>query len=143
MKFLAGLSVGFLEVAAVGFARRDSRLSATNAFVRANMANVSVDDDFVASMDYAALACSADNKLKRPAVTANLSGTSCSFSQSAQEAWGTAKTDDNVYGVLFEEVTGEAVLLRVERQRATHLGDRFRGHLESIAPRKTFSLRLA
>lgn len=114
MKFLAGLSVGFLEVAAVGFARRDSRLSATNAFVRANMANVSVDDDFVASMDYATLACSADNKLKRPAVTANLSGTSCSFSQSAQEAWGTAKTDDNVYGVLFEEVTGEAVLVALK-----------------------------
>lgn len=46
MKFLAGLSVGFLEVAAVGFARRDSRLSATNAFVRANMANVSVEREF-------------------------------------------------------------------------------------------------
>ena len=47
-------------------------------------------------------------------MTANLSGTSCSFSQSAQEAWGTAKTDDNVYGVLFEEVTGEAVLVNLK-----------------------------
>ena len=79
MKFLSELSVGFLEVAAVGFARRDARLSAANAFVQANMGNVTVDEDFVATMDYGLLACSADKKLKRPLVTATLSGSSLTF----------------------------------------------------------------
>lgn len=111
MKFLSELSVGFLEVAAVGFARRDARLSAANAFVQANMGNVTVDGDFVATMDYGLLACSADKKLKRPLVTATLSGSSLTFNLTAQEAWGSAKKDDQVYGVLFEEVAGESVLV--------------------------------
>lgn len=111
MKFLSELSVGFLEVAAVGFARRDARLSAANAFVQANMGNVTVDEDFVATMDYGLLACSADKKLKRPLVTATLSGSSLTFNLTAQEAWGSAKKDDQVYGVLFEEVAGESVLV--------------------------------
>ncbi len=111
MKFLSELSVGFLEVAAVGFARRDTRLSAANAFVQANMGNVTVDEDFVATMDYGLLACSADKKLKRPLVTATLSGSSLTFNLTAQEAWGSAKKDDQVYGVLFEEVAGESVLV--------------------------------
>ena len=111
MKFLSELSVGFLEVAAVGFARRDARLSAANAFVQANMGNVTVDEDFVATMDYGLLACSADKKLKRPLVTATLSGSSLTFNLTAQEAWGSAKKDDPVYGVLFEEVAGESVLV--------------------------------
>ena len=111
MKFLSELSVGFLEVAAVGFARRDARLSAANAFVQANMGNVTLDEDFVATMDYGLLACSADKKLKRPLVTATLSGSSLTFNLTAQEAWGSAKKDDNVYGVLFEEVAGESVLV--------------------------------
>lgn len=111
MKFLSELSVGFLEVAAVGFARRDARLSAANAFVQANMGNVTVDEDFVATMDYGLLACSADKKLKRPLVAATLSGSSLTFNLTAQEAWGSAKKDDQVYGVLFEEVAGEAVLV--------------------------------
>lgn len=111
MRLLSDLSVGFLEVAAVGFARRDARLSAANAFVQANMPNVSVGEDFVATMDYSLLACSVNGKLKRPSVTARLSGTTCTFNQAAQDAWGTAKDDDEVYGVLFEEVTGEAVLV--------------------------------
>lgn len=111
MKFLSELSVGFLEVAAVGFARRDARLSAANAFVQANMGNVTVDEDFVATMDYGLLACSADKKLKRPLVAATLSGSSLTFNLTAQEAWGSAKKDDQVYGVLFEEVAGESVLV--------------------------------
>lgn len=111
MKFLSELSVGFLEVAAVGFARRDARLSAANAFVQANMGNVTVDEDFVATMDYGLLACSADKKLKRSLVTATLSGSSLTFNLTAQEAWGSAKKDDQVYGVLFEEVAGESVLV--------------------------------
>lgn len=111
MKFLSELSVGFLEVAAVGFARRDARLSAANAFVQANMGNVTVNEDFVATMDYGLLACSADKKLKRPLVTATLSGSSLTFNLTAQEAWGSAKKDDQVYGVLFEEVAGESVLV--------------------------------
>lgn len=111
MKFLSELSVGFLEVAAVGFARRDARLSAANAFVQANMGNVTVDEDFVATMDYGLLECSADKKLKRPLVTATLSGSSLTFNLTAQEAWGSAKKDDQVYGVLFEEVAGESVLV--------------------------------
>lgn len=111
MKFLSELSVGFLEVAAVGFARRDARLSAANAFVQANMGNVTVDEDFVATMDYGLLACSADKKLKRPLVAATLSGSSLTFNLTAQEAWGSAKKDDRVYGVLFEEVAGESVLV--------------------------------
>lgn len=111
MKFLSELSVGFLEVAAVGFARRDARLSAANAFVQANMGNVTLDEDFVATMDYGLLACSADKKLKRPLVTATLSGSSLTFNLTAQEAWGSAKKDDQVYGVLFEEVAGESVLV--------------------------------
>lgn len=111
MKFLSELSVGFLEVAAVGFARRDARLSAANAFVQANMGNVTLDEDFVATMDYGLLACSADKKLKRPLVTATLSGSSLTFNLTAQEAWGSAKKDDQVYGVLFEEATGESVLV--------------------------------
>lgn len=111
MKFLSELSVGFLEVAAVGFARRDARLSAANAFVQANMGNVTVDENFVATMDYGLLACSADKKLKRPLVTATLSGSSLTFNLTAQEAWGSAKKDDQVYGVLFEEVAGESVLV--------------------------------
>ena len=104
MKFLSELSVGFLEVAAVGFARRDARLSAANAFVQANMGNVTVDEDFVATMDYGLLACSADKKLKRPLVTATLSGSSLTFNLTAQEAWGSAKKDDQVYGVLFRGI---------------------------------------
>ena len=84
MKFLSELSVGFLEVAAVGFARRDARLSAANAFVQANMGNVTVDEDFVATMDYGLLACSADKKLKRPLVTATLSGSSLTFNLTAR-----------------------------------------------------------
>lgn len=111
MKFLSELSVGFLEVAAVGFARRDARLSAANAFVQANMGNVTVDEDFVVTMDYGLLACSADKKLKRPLVAATLSGSSLTFNLTAQEAWGSAKKDDQVYGVLFEEVAGESVLV--------------------------------
>lgn len=111
MKFLSELSVGFLEVAAVGFARRDARLSAANAFVQANMGNVTVDEDFVATMDYGLLACSADKKLKRPLVAATLSGSSLTFNLTAQEAWGSAKKDDRVYGVLFEEVARESVLV--------------------------------
>lgn len=111
MKFLSELSVGFLEVAAVGFARRDARLSAANAFVQANMGNVTVDEDFVATMDYGLLACSAHKKLKRPLVAATLSGSSLTFNLTAQEAWGSAKKDDQVYGVLFEEVAGESVLV--------------------------------
>lgn len=111
MKFLSELSVGFLEVAAVGFARRDARLSAANAFVQANMGNVTVDEDFVGTMDYGLLACSADKKLKRPLVAATLSGSSLTFNLTAQEAWGSAKKDDQVYGVLFEEVAGESVLV--------------------------------
>lgn len=111
MNFLSELSVGFLEVAAVGFARRDARLSAANAFVQANMGNVTVDEDFVATMDYGLLACSADKKLKRPLVAATLSGSSLTFNLTAQEAWGSAKKDDQVYGVLFEEVAGESVLV--------------------------------
>ena len=96
MKFLSELSVGFLEVAAVGFARRDARLSAANAFVQANMGNVTVDEDFVATMDYGLLACSADKKLKRPLVTATLSGSSLTFNLTAQEAWGSAKKDRGI-----------------------------------------------
>ena len=72
---------------------------------------VTVDEDFVATMDYGLLACSADKKLKRPLVAATLSGSSLTFNLTAQEAWGSAKKDDQVYGVLFEEVAGESVLV--------------------------------
>ena len=113
MKFLTDLSAGFLDVAAVGFASRDARLSAANAFVRANMPNVTVDEEFVASMDYSLLACSAAKKLKRPIVTMSLTGSSLSINRTMQEAWGTAKLDDQIYGVLFEEVTGETMLLEM------------------------------
>lgn len=116
MKLLVELSMGFVDVAAVGFAGRNSKMSPVNAFVAANMPNVTVDDEYVATLDYKTLACSLDKKRKRPSVTASLEGMNLSFAQSEQEYWGTAKKDDAVYAVLLDEVLGETMLVPLKNR---------------------------
>ena len=112
LALLVGLAQGFPDVYAVGFPDPRNGATSCNAFVAANMQAVSVDDDYVATMNYEQLACSANKKRKTPAVTVSFAENAYSFNQTPQtNYYGLAKPDDLVYAVLFEKALGESALI--------------------------------
>ena len=115
LALLVSLAQGFTDVYGVGFPDPKAGATSCNDFVAANMANVTVDDDYAATMDYERLACSADKKRKRPSVTVTFAADTYNFSQPAQDKfYGQAKPSDKVYAVLLEKALGESALVELK-----------------------------
>ena len=116
---LVSLAQGFADVYAVGFPSPKAGATACNDFVAANMPNVTVDDDYAATVEYEQLACSADKKLKRPSVTLTFASNMYNFMQASQENfYGMAKPTDRVYAVLLEKALGESALVELKTRGA-------------------------
>jgi len=87
-----------------------------NGFVSANLQAVTVDEGFVATVDYSKLACSSDLKLRTPKVTATLADKSITFTQESQEASSWANRDDQVYAVVYEKALNEVEMVKLRER---------------------------
>ena len=99
MKAAIELAQAFAPIAKIGFPAMAAGQTGYNGFVSANLQAVTVDEGFVATVDYSKLACSSDLKLRTPKVTATLADKSITFTQESQEASSWANRDDQVYAV--------------------------------------------
>lgn len=120
MKLLVELSRRFAPVITVGFASRAGKQSVYNAFVSANMPQVTVDENFVADIDFSKILCSAGG-LEDPDITASPAedGSKIILALEAQEATGTAATDDSVYAGFYETVQKSSRLLKIGERRTS------------------------
>lgn len=82
----------------------------------ANLPAVTVDEDFVAIVDFTKLVFSAALKLHAPRVTAAFFSGKVIFSQEEQQASAYANRDDRVYGVLFEKKLNEVELVELRER---------------------------
>lgn len=87
-----------------------------NGFVAANLQAMTVGEDFVATVDYSKLACSADMKLCTPKVTAALADKTITLTQEKQEASSWANRDDQLYVVLYEKVLNEVEMVKLRER---------------------------
>ena len=111
MKAAIELAQAFAPIAKIGFPAMAAGQTGYNGFVSANLQAVTVDEGFVATVDYSKLACSSDLKLRTPKVTATLADKSITFTQESQEASSWANRDDQVYAVVYEKALNEVCLL--------------------------------
>lgn len=114
MRTLVQLGRGLLPVVRRGFVGNGYGTT-SNAFVSLNMGAVTVDDKYVATVDYDALKVAA-GLIYPPKVSVTYSeegdSKSYAFAQVMQEEEdGYAMVDDLVYAVLYEQVLGRARLV--------------------------------
>lgn len=119
MAFLVDLSRRLLSIISVGFLERPSGSSIYNAFVKANMPLVTVDDKLQASIDYTKLLCS--NGVKEyPDVSATFAEDTITVIQTEQKSTGSGTFDDMVYAGFYESALRSARLVQIgEREKTT------------------------
>ena len=120
MKALIDLVPGFTPVLSLGYPRTSGLTSAQNRFVQDNMAAVTVDELFQATVDFKQLVCSS-GRLKVPVVSLNINSETrgLTFNQSIQERTLTVDPTDVAWVVVYEKALGEV--------EAYELGDRATG----------------
>lgn len=130
MKLLVDLSRRFGPVITIGFASHAGKQSVYNAFVSANMPQVTVDENFEADIDFSKILCSVGG-IDIPDVTASLpeDGNKILLAFEAQEATGTAAADDCVYAGFYETVQKSARLLKIGERRTS-------ANTEFVLPKK-------
>lgn len=119
MAALVGLSREFAPVLALGFPERVGNTTPYNAFVKANVDAVTVDEQMEATVDYTRVVC-AFGSLKKPKVTVNVDTETSNllFTQAAskhslsvQEA-----ATDMVYAVVFEKELKEMEIVPLKER---------------------------
>lgn len=120
MKLLIDLSLRFASPAYWGFCGRNVNLSPANAFVSKNMEYVTVDENFVASLDFKNLRCSS-GILNCPDVTASFDdeNNKVSLTQTEQDADGISGENDVVYVVLYDTVMKASRTVTVGKRSET------------------------
>ena len=116
MKATIELAQAFAPIAKIGFPAMAAGQTGYNGFVSANLQAVTVDEGFVATVDYSKLACSSDLKLRTPKVTATLADKSITFTQESQEASSWANRDDQVYAVVYEKALNEVEMVKLRER---------------------------
>lgn len=118
MALLVDLSRRFAPVIAEGFRDHPANQSIYNAFVSANIAGVTVDDEYQASVKYTSLLCSR-GIIDQPEVSATSNENVITVTQTAQESTGTGTDDDVVYAGFYESVQKSARLVKIGNRKAT------------------------
>lgn len=110
MKVLLGVSLYFSPAAELGFPRRKAGSTFYNAFVKANMDAVSVDENYETEIDYERITCSAGS-LQPGKVAITVNEGNAMVTQEAQDRWSVvANPTDKLYVAVYDKTSKEMIV---------------------------------
>lgn len=120
IRLLGDLSRRLTPIIKVGMRPLAKKQTVHNAFVQANIRQVTVDEDFNATLAAEAMLCS-DGVLTQPEVGATLDTANgeVKLTHGAEEVMGLCSKDDRVYAGLFESERREALLVELGERGET------------------------
>ncbi len=118
MKALLEASLYFAPVAELGFPGRKAGYTFYNAFVKANMKAVTVDEEYRPTIDYEKIVC-AEGSLQDGTLAISLDEdqNSVTIAQEAQKRWSVVANPTDVLYVVIYEKTGNKMIVEPCRSR--------------------------
>ena len=118
LKALEETSWYFAPAAALGFPGRKGGRTFYNAFVQNNMEAVTVDENYVPTVDHEKLKCAAGSlQNSKVTVTVNEESHKVIVSQEAQTRWNAVANPTDVLHVVVYEKTGKTMIVEPCRSR--------------------------
>ena len=118
MKALLDISLYFAPAAALGFPGRKGGYTFYNAFVQNNMEAVTVDENYVPTVDHEKIKCAAGSLQNgKVTITVNEENHKVIISQEAQTRWNTVANPTDVLHVVVYEKTGKTMIVEPCRNR--------------------------
>ena len=109
-KALQRTSLYFAPVAELGFPGRKAGSTFYNAFVKANMKAVMVDEEYNPTIDYEKIVC-AEGNLQDGMLTVSLNEDVITITQEAQSRWSVlANPTDVLYVVVYEKTSNQIIV---------------------------------